>query len=692
MDQIQVSGLEAGGSWQYSTDNGSSWTAGSGSSFTLAEGSYAASVIKVRQTDLAGNLSNTVSGAAITVDSTAPGAQTTSISQIVNDTGTLGDFITSDGIVDVSGQYTGMLLAGETLQVSANGGSTWLDATTSSPYWGASGLALIPGSGTLTTRTIDTAGNVTPGASHSYVYSTLPLYVGTPNADTLTGTNADEQFLALGNNDVIYAMGGNDIIDGGLGYDTMQGGAGDDTYYYGGAGDIITENSDEGIDLVIAASTYTLVANVENLTLSGVVNRNGYGNSLNNVVTGNSAKNILFGYNGDDTLYGLEGADTLDSGQGSDTLIAGSGDDSLSGGSGSDSLEGGAGNDTLSGGNEADTMVGGEGDDTYYYGGTGDVIVENSDEGIDLVIAKATYTLGANLENLTLSGTSAINGYGNSTHNNVLTGNSAGNRLYGYNGNDTLYGLDGHDTLDGGSDNDSLFGGNGNDTLAGGSGSDYLEGGAGNDTLSGHADADTMVGGDGDDTYYYGGPGDVITEDGTGMDLVIAAATYTLGVNLENLTLSGTGSNQAYGNSLANVLTGNNGNNQLFGYDGNDTLYGGLGNDTLTGGNDADQFVFNTAPGTTNKDTIADFVDGTDLVVLENAVFAAFVTTGTPDSASFASGSGLTAAADASDRLVYNTDNGSLYYDSDGFGGVAAVQIATLTGIPTLSHDDFLIV
>ncbi len=646
----------------------------------------------VSTTDTAGNSTTATTTKAYSVDVIAPTAVTTTVVSITDDTGNPGDFITSDGSVTVQGAFSGTLGVGESIQVSANG-TNWVNATAAGSIWVASSVNLVPGSGTLTTRTVDAAGNVTPGASHSYVYTTLPVFTGTPNADTLTGSNADEEFYGLAGNDVIYALGGNDYIDAGLGLDTMMGGAGNDTYYYRGAGDVIVENSGEGIDLVIAAITYTLGANVENLTLNGVDNKSGYGNNLNNVLTGNSGKNILFGYNGNDTLYGLDGNDTLDGGSNSDSLIGGNGDDSLAGQGGSDYLEGGAGNDTLNGNTEADTMVGGDGDDTYYYGGLGDVIVENSGEGTDLVFAYAPYTLGANLENLTLLGTSAISGYGNSPHNNVLTGNSAGNTLYGYNGNDTLYGLDGNDTLDGGKDDDSLFGGNGNDSLAGQSGSDYLEGGQGNDTLNGGSEPDTMVGGGGNDTYYYGGTGDVIIENSEeGMDLVIAAATYTLGANLENLTLSGTASNQGHGNSLDNILTGNNGSNQLSGYGGNDTLYGGLGNDTLTGGDSADQFVFNTALGPTNKDTIADFGHGTDLVVLENAVFAAFAATGTPNANSFDSGSGRTAADDAFDRLVYNTDNGNLYYDADGVGGAAAVQIATLTGIPTLSHDDFLIV
>lgn len=230
--------------------------------------------------------------------------------QIVNDTGTLGDFITSDGTVDVSGQYSGGLLAGETIQVSANGGSTWLDADPSSPFWSASGLALVPGSGTLTTRTIDTAGNVTPGASHSYVYSTLPLFTGTPSVNTLTGTNDDEEFYGLASADTIYAHGGNDFLDGGSGNDTMYGGQGDDTYVVDSSGDVIVELLDEGTDAVRStASSYTLPAEVENLTLVGTSNQNGTGNTLNNVITGNSLNNTLNGDLGNDTLIGGDGND-----------------------------------------------------------------------------------------------------------------------------------------------------------------------------------------------------------------------------------------------------------------------------------------------------------------------------------------------------------------------------------------------
>ena len=98
----------------------------------------------------------------------------------------------------------------------------------------------------------------------------------------------------------------------------------------------------------------------------------------------------------------------------------------------------------------------------------------------DTLTASVTTTLPTNVENLTLTGTTAINGTGNAG-NNILQGNSGNNILSGLNGNDTLTGGVGNDTLWGGDGNDTLTGGVGNDTLWGGDGNDTLTGGVGND-------------------------------------------------------------------------------------------------------------------------------------------------------------------------------------------------------------------
>ena len=283
-------------------------------------------------------------------------------------------------------------------------------------------------------------------------------------------------------NNILIGNSAANTLTGGAGADTMIGGAGNDIYVVDNTGDVITENANEGTDLVQAGVTYTLAANVENLTLTGTTAINGTGNGLDNVLIGNSAVNTLTGGAGNDTLDGGAGADKLIGGLGGDTYvvdntgdvitenanegtdlvqsnvtytlaanvenltltgttaISGTGnalDNVLIGNSAVNTLTGGAGNDTLDGGAGADKLIGGAGDDTYVVDNTGDVITENANEGTDLVRSSVTYTLAANVENLTLTGTTAINGTGNAL-NNILIGNSAANTLTGGAGNDIL--------------------------------------------------------------------------------------------------------------------------------------------------------------------------------------------------------------------------------------------------------------
>ena len=153
--------------------------------------------------------------------------------------------------------------------------------------------------------------------------------------------------------------------NGGAGTDTLIGGIGDDIYVVDVAGDIVTELAAEGTDTIQSAITWTLGTNVENLTLTGTAAVNGTGNTVNNVLTGNAAANTL---------------------------------------------SGGAGNDTLNGGAGIDTLIGGTGNDIFVVDNAGDVVTELVSEGTDIVQASISWTLGANLENLTLTGTTAING------------------------------------------------------------------------------------------------------------------------------------------------------------------------------------------------------------------------------------------------------------------------------------------
>ncbi|OGS91986.1 MAG: hypothetical protein A2Z95_03705 [Gallionellales bacterium GWA2_60_18] len=587
------------------------------------------------------------------------------------------------------------------------------------------------------------AENLNEGTDSAYASATYTLSDNIENL-TLTGTaNID----GIGNtlNNAILGNGGANVLDGGAGADTLTGGAGNDTYIVDNTGDKAVEALNAGTDTVLSSVTYTLIANLENLTLTGAANINATGNELNNILTGNTGNNGLYGMAGNDTLTGNTGNDILDGGTGADSMAGNAGNDTyvvdnasdvvtenadegtdtvqssisytltanvenltltgtaaingtgnaldnaiigntgnnvLSGLGGNDTLTGNAGNDTLNGGTGADSMAGGLGNDTYVVDDAGDLVTEALGSGTDLVQSSVTYTLTDNVENLTLTGTTDIDGTGNAL-GNVITGNSGANLLDGGAGADTLNAGSGNDTLTGGADNDTLDGGTGADTMLGGTGNDTyvvdnigdlvvenlaegtdlvqssitytltdntenltltgtaaingtgnildnaivgntgnntLYGLEGNDTLNGGAGADTMLGGVGSDTYVVDNAGDIVTENlAEGTDTVQSSITYTLTANVENLTLTGSAAINGTGNALSNVITGNSGNNILSGLGGNDTLIGNSGNDTLDGGTGADNMAGSLGNDTYVVDDAGDVVTeaasaGTDTV------------------------------------------------------------------------------
>lgn len=139
----------------------------------------------------------------------------------------------------------------------------------------------------------------------------------------------------------------------------------------------------------------------------------------------------------------------------------------------------------------------------------------------------------------------------------------------------------------------------------------------------------------------------------------------------------------------ADLLNGGDGNDRLFAGSGNDLLYGGLGRDQMTGGSGNDTFVFDKKPAKANRDTILDFSHRDDRIALENVFFKG-LSEGKLTVAAFRIG---TAAKDKSDRIIYNEDNGALYYDPDGTGRAPKVQFATLSGSPDdINRGDFLII
>ena len=439
-------------------------------------------------------------------------------------------------------------------------------------------------------------------------------------------------------------------------------------------------------------------------------------------------------------MFGLAGNDLLRGGLGTDTLDGGDGNDQLYGDQGNDSLTGGNGNDLLDGGTGIDALDGGAGDDNYAVDNAGDAITELVSGGIDSVVSSVSYTLALNVENLTLNGTAAIRGTGNAG-NNTLIGNALRNTLVGGAGDDVLNGGTGADRLEGGAGNDTFYIDNAGDvvvenigegidtvyasvnhtladnvenlvlsgtaalqgsgnalansitgnalanTLNGGAGNDVLLGLGGADKLDGGLGADRMEGGAGNDTYVVDDAGDVVVElagQGT-LDTVQASISYSLADEVERLVLTGSADLAGTGNALANALTGNSGANRLD---------GGAGADILTGGDGADMFVFSTALGAGNVDSVADFVLGSDHLQLAASVFGGLGPTNQALGASlFASGAGMVAATDATTRIVFDTSTGNLYYDEDGTGGAAAQWFATLhgSGLNAIAADSFFV-
>ena len=460
------------------------------------------------------------------------------------------------------------------------------------------------------------------------------------NLEHLTLTEAAGAASAIGNvlDNTLTGNSANNFLDGRAGQNTLIGGAGNDTYVmhaYPNSGtllDSVIEYAGQGIDTIrtdALALTLQIAPEVENLLLTGTLNNTGYGNALANRITGNSGNNTFYSVGSGDTLAGglgndiyhvvdsattvvertAEGTDrayigvdyTMAAGLENLNVLAGFGlratgntlANGMTGNAEANLLSGAAGNDSLLAGSGNDSLYGGEGDDQLR-GDAGDDLLHGG-TGIDT----ALYT-GSIAVRVDLALTSAqVTGLGNDTLRlieNLIAGSNA----------DVLRGNAGDNRLYGGAGDDDLFGAAGNDLLSAGDGFDTLRGDAGNDTL---------VGAGGVDTALYTATAGVrlnlalTTAQDTGMGLDVLSG-------IENAT-GGSGTDELRGNTLDNQLQGMGGNDTLYGESGSDLIYGGAGNDLLYGGGFGDIFIFTANEG---RDTIADFQDGTDALVMGNFV------------------------------------------------------------------------
>lgn len=520
------------------------------------------------------------------------------------------------------------------------GNDTILAAGGDDSLEGGAGADSMSGGAGNDTYLVDSSGDIVvelAGEGSDTVVASVDWVLGDEvEALTLTGGARVATGNALANR--LEGTSGADTLNGMGGADTMTGGAGHDQYVVDDAGDVVVEGAGGGTDTVLSFLDLVLADNLEALVLGGTAVQ-GTGNSAANALTGNALDNTLDGAAGIDTLRGLAGNDiyhvdtTLDQvienvAEGDDTVIA-SADYTLgaqietlvltgaarrgTGNALDNVISGTTGADTLDGGLGADAMNGGAGDDTYLVDNLLDRTVEVFTGGVDTIVSSIDIGLGANIENLVLTG-GARQGVGNS-QNNRLTGTAFGDTLNGGTGADTMDGGLGDDTYvvdsagdvivdAGGVDHvlsqvDFTLGAGiekltitglgatgtgtaGADDLAGAAGGQALVGLEGNDTLDGGTGADTLTGGAGDDTYVIDDAGDVIVEDllGGNDTAVVMVDGLTVGANVENIRLAGT-AHSAIGGSGNNTLSGATGDDTLDGGDGDDLMLGGGGRDHL---------------------------------------------------------------------------------------------------------------
>jgi Ca2+-binding RTX toxin-like protein len=556
-------------------------------------------------------------------------------------------------------------------------------------------------------------------------FADLTVTSGTTGADIMNGTSGPETLKGLGGNDQLSGNSGSDHLIGGGGLDILKGGDGNDRLEGGSGADQLIGGP--GNDRLLGGDGADFLSP-------------GAGN--NDVDGGAGIDQLSLDYLASDTsLYFQYVPGTLisipDGGsvsatnveamivhgtQFSDVIIGTAFNDELYGRNGFDLLQGGAGNDLLDGGANSGAAVA--------------IVPTASATRTGALPIDHFFTLAADADifNATTVPHATLNvdvhtdpfEFDQETSRYVALNAVAGATLtidvdhtafevdtrvaiYDSSGN-LLASNDNGDGLDPGSDNssDSLLA----FTFAS-AGTYYVEVTSfisTNDhtssfevnlslTSASVPTGDTLIGGTGNDIYIVRSSSDAVLEQASqGTDTVRSNISYVLGNNVENLELTGSNSVKGTGNSLNNTLTGNaaanvlkglGGVDKIDGAAGNDTVNGGTGNDSLTGGAGSDTFLFDTAlSAASNHDHLVDYSVADDTIALDRSVFAA-LPLGTLAAGAFVTG---TAAADANDRIIYDSATGKIYYDADGVGGAAKVLFADIASGTALTNADFLIV
>ena len=498
------------------------------------------------------------------------------------------------------------------------------------------------------------------------VYLNAALDVQLTNVETVSaataasGVNIDlsgqsEGFTIIGSDQADYLKGGaqGDTFIGSSGVDTLDGGYGNDTLLISFDYNNITNAQLANIESISAASAIKgLVINLgaqnERLNITG----SGYSDTI----TGSIGIDVIVAGAGDDVIKGFASADTIDGGTGADTLILTATSANLNAATDAQltnveaisaiettapiniNLSAQTESFMISGGNYSDTLTGGAGDDTFYgFNGSDNIDGRNGTDTLVILATSASLNGASDAQLTNVEAISAVNAPSGVTISMI-------NQSEGFN----------------------FTGSNFADQLVGTTQADFFTEFKGADTIDGGASIDT------------------IKLTATSLDLNKASNAQV--VNIEKVSAA---------TALAGVtidLTNQTERIDITGSAFNDTIIGGSGVNYLTGGLGVDHFVFNAPASSTGIDTLVDFTPAEDVLDFNHTTFASLGSVGSLLPSKFHVSVTDVAAHNATDRLIYNSTTGTLYYDIDGLGGAGAIQIAHFSNHAALKDTDFIII